>query len=121
MVMTNTQSVREHDTSAHTHGSNDPVVGLPKAEAIQQGRPAVYKRGVFTNTCLFVCWRHAWLWGLFMNTLFVNTFMFTFVYLSHLVNTSLWQDQLTQAAQTFGTFPEGIAVTRLHCHQVDTG
>ena len=24
-----------------------------------------------------------------MNTLFVNTFMFTFVYLSHLVNTSL--------------------------------
>ena len=25
-----------------------------------------------------------------MNTLFVNTFMFTFVYLSHLVNTSLW-------------------------------
>ena len=54
-----------------------------------RGRPAVYQRGVFTNTCLFVCWRHDWLWGLFMNTLFVNTFMFTFVYLSHLVNTSL--------------------------------
>ena len=34
-------------------------------------------------------------------------------------NTSLWQGQLTQAAQTFGTFPEGIAVNRLLCHQID--
>ena len=74
-------------------GSNDLVVGLMvflRPKRSNRGRPAVYKQALFTNTCLFVCWRHAWLWGLFMNTLFVNTFMFTFVYLSHLVNTSLW-------------------------------
>ena len=35
-------------------------------------------------------------------------------------NTSLWQDQPTQAAQTFGTFSEGITLTKLPCHHMDT-
>ena len=45
---------REDDTSAHTHGSNDPVVGLPKAEAIQQGAAGCLQTGrVYKH--VFVC------------------------------------------------------------------